>query len=104
MSDLDREKFDAYMRDWRGIKDPCPRCRGFGVRTYGSTSTWHGGIGGAAMTQGVCDGCWGSGDQNRPWVSLRRVEALERLRNAVVARADEITLRRMADEVGKRDI
>ena len=44
---------------------------------YGSTATWHGGIGGAAMTWGICDYCWGSGDVNRPWADQRKLKADE---------------------------
>lgn len=42
---------------------------------YGSTATWHGGVGGASITNGVCDKCWGSGDADQPWPSHRRFEA-----------------------------
>jgi hypothetical protein len=49
----------------------CTECMGMGVKVYGSTATWHGGIGGQAMTSGICDKCWGSGDRNRPWLNLR---------------------------------
>lgn len=50
---------------------PCPKCRGLGVRAYGTTATWRGGIGGAAITSDVCDACWGSGSADRPWRSWR---------------------------------
>lgn len=58
--------------DWRGInpENACQECGGSGVKTYGSTSTWRGGIGGCAMTDDVCDKCWGSGSVN-PWPSHR---------------------------------
>ena len=62
----------ARFLAWRGIEgDPCPRCHGSGIRTYGSNSTWRGGLGGAMMSSDVCDGCWGSGDSANPWVNLR---------------------------------
>lgn len=57
---------------WRGVRNPCTKCNGKGSIMYGSTATWRGGIGGAAMTRGVCDGCWGSGDADRPWQDLRK--------------------------------
>jgi hypothetical protein len=61
--------------DLRSIGDyPCKLCTGTGVRTYGSTATWRGGIGGQAMTPGVCDCCWGSGDAERPWINLRELK------------------------------
>lgn len=41
--------------------------------TYGSTATWRGGMGGAAMTRDVCDQCWGSGDKHEPWTDLRKL-------------------------------
>lgn len=62
----------------RDVRSPCPACTGFGVVVYGSTATWRGGIGGASMTAGVCDKCWGSGDRDRPWPSHRHFEALKR--------------------------
>ena len=55
----------------------CKRCGGWGVYTYGSTSTWHGGIGGQALTMGVCDACWGSGNEQRPWPSHREITRLK---------------------------
>lgn len=60
---------------WRGLRpeDACLACRGTGAIQYGSTSTWRGGMGGAAMTRDVCDQCWGSGDRHEPWVDLRRL-------------------------------
>lgn len=60
----------------RGIETPCRRCSGLGVIGYGSTATWHGGIGGQMMTNDVCCKCWGSGDEHRPWTSWREVKAL----------------------------
>lgn len=61
--------------DWRGIEKPCDRCGGAGVRAYGSTATWHGGVGGQMITSAVCDKCWGSGDEVA-WVSHREVSVL----------------------------
>lgn len=60
---------------WRGIEQACQKCGGAGSRTYGSTATWRGGIGGAAMTDDVCDKCWGSGDANKSWTNLRTLDA-----------------------------
>ncbi len=65
------------LLQWRNIKTPCPICRGAGGYWYGSTSTWRGGIGGAAMTWGVCDTCWGSGDEHHHWMDLRKLQATE---------------------------
>lgn len=58
----------------RGVRSPCFMCRGLGTRYYPSTSTWRGGMGAAALTSDVCDKCWGSGDQDRPWLDLRKLE------------------------------
>lgn len=68
MSDTD---FFEWLWSIRNIRTPCARCHGLGCYLYGSTSTWRGGIGGAAMTRGVCDACWGSGDAARHGEDLR---------------------------------
>lgn len=67
---------------WRGVQDACPTCEGRGSRLYASTSEWRGGIGGCAITRGVCDDCWGSGDVGRPWTDLRLMEAEQDVRVA----------------------
>ncbi len=74
-----REQEPDRMLDWRGI-DPvddlvCTRCGGSGVTAYGSTSTWRGGAGGQTITRGVCDRCWGSGIEDRPWTNLHKVDS-----------------------------
>ena len=63
----------AMMLEWRGVEHGCEclACGGAGVRSYPSTSTWRGGIGGQAFTTDVCDKCWGSGDRNNAWPSHR---------------------------------
>ena len=58
------------------IHNLCSACGGRGKRMYGSTSTWRGGIAGQAMTLGICDKCWGSGDADRPWLNLRILEQI----------------------------
>jgi hypothetical protein len=65
------------LLNWRGIPPDqyCERCSGSGYIVYGSTATWRGGIGGAAMTNDVCNACWGSGNRHRPWANLKRVSA-----------------------------
>jgi len=58
----------------RGIdyeEDVCTKCSGWGVKAYGQTCTWHGGVGGNVITSDVCDECWGSGNKNRKWTNLR---------------------------------
>jgi len=67
------EEFIEQCLLWRGI-DPgyeCKACGGSGTRAYGSTSTWRGGAGGQMITSDVCDRCWGSGQEGRPWPSHR---------------------------------
>ena len=63
---------------WRGIEQEngdiiCEKCGGAGVRTYSSSATWRGGIGGQTITTDICDKCWGSGKENKPWINLRRI-------------------------------
>jgi hypothetical protein len=72
------EELYRWMCDMRGIEEPCKECGGFGVTTYGSTSTWRGGAGGQMLTSGVCDKCWGSGDAHRKWPSHRAAQNNER--------------------------
>lgn len=74
MSYPDKDAWES-MCDIRGVETPCSKCHGYGVRLYGSTSTWRGGIGGQALTKGICDSCWGSGDANSPWLDLRKLQA-----------------------------
>ncbi len=57
----------------RDIETPCTRCGGFGRRAYSDTSTWRGGFGGQIVTGGVCDHCWGSGDELKPGANLREL-------------------------------
>jgi hypothetical protein len=64
---------EEYL-DWRLIQDPCEECGGTGKKTYGSTATFWGGIGGQAMTTSVCDHCWGSGDKYKPWKSWKLID------------------------------
>lgn len=73
---MTKEEHNLFLM-WRNI-DPehdvvCSECGGSGVRVYGSTSTWSGGIGGSTMTPDVCDKCWGSGHEDRPWVNLKKL-------------------------------
>ena len=85
MIEMTEEEFRLRMLDWRGVEDPCLKCNGSGVRAYGSTSTWRGGVGGCAITSDVCDTCWGSGDRYRAWCNLRRLRDEEGKRIAEAA-------------------
>lgn len=62
---------------WRGVDAPCKECNGSGMKVYGSTATWLGGIGGCAMTNDVCDHCWGTGDEHRHGFNLRAIARRE---------------------------
>jgi hypothetical protein len=79
--EVERLKARTYagLLAWRGLDGAdtvCTTCDGSGVRAYGSTSTWLGGIGGSMITSDVCDRCWGSGNAQRPWTSHREILAL----------------------------
>lgn len=72
------EKYNQKIAEyhaWRGIAYPCEECQGTGKKTYGSTATFWGGIGGAAMTTSVCDKCWGSGEKHQPWKSWKLIRS-----------------------------
>lgn len=86
-------KFEQFL-DWRGIEvgEQCDRCQGAGSYMYSSTATWMGGIGGQAMTVGVCDKCWGSGKKNSPWTNLRDVMQIRREIAALKDERDECAL------------
>ena len=66
-AEAEQEEIDLYSAflAWRGI-DPaevCPECSGAGSRAYANTTAWRGGIGGQTVTGGICDHCWGSGNE-----------------------------------------
>ena len=80
----DRSLQDELL-DWRGVDDPCPACKGSGVKHYANTSTWRHSMGGASMTLDVCDICWGTGDVHRIGVDLRKQRDEEAVRVAEAA-------------------
>lgn len=51
----------------------CRHCQGQGRRAYASTAGWRGGIGGQAITDDVCDRCWGTGRSDQTGPDLRRM-------------------------------
>lgn len=53
----------------------CKKCSGRGRRAYASTATWRGGIGGQAITEDVCDSCWGTGRIDRKGFDIRKFGA-----------------------------
>lgn len=75
IAELEAHRDGEYERlmDWRGLEPgyECRKCGGAGVRAYGDTATWRGGIGGQMITSDVCDGCWGSGSASCRWPSHR---------------------------------
>lgn len=82
-----RERMYDEMLLWRGINremgdKPCPACGGAGIRAYGDTSAWGGGVGGQMITSDICDKCWGSGRADRPWVNLRKLSRKIEMDNA----------------------
>jgi len=84
-----REVSEWYQRMLQlrniNVDSVCVICHGYGTRVYSNTSTWRGGIGGQAMTTGICDQCWGSGDREHPWTDLRTLN--ERTNEQVAERA-----------------
>lgn len=85
-----KDRYDDYCMSWRGLDREadkvCVKCGGSGQRIYGSTATWRGGIGGQAMTRGVCDRCWGSGDESLPWPSWRERDVEKQARASAESR------------------
>ena len=71
------QDFQGRLAEWRGVEvaELCKKCGGLGQAGYSDTSTWHGGMGGQAMTSDVCDKCWGSGIAKRPGADLRAMGA-----------------------------
>ncbi|VVB53302.1 Uncharacterised protein [uncultured archaeon] len=73
MNKLSRQELLDTLMAMKDIDVLCPKCQGWGSKTYSSTATWRGGIGGQVMTTDVCDKCWGSGDATKPWTDLRKL-------------------------------
>jgi hypothetical protein len=65
--DMLREYVPSSRRDFLQAGDECPTCQGSGYVYYSDTSTWRGGIGGQVFTHDVCNHCWGSGSDSKPW-------------------------------------
>jgi hypothetical protein len=88
--ELKRQNFINDAVEWRGVEPQhaCPSCQGSGVKAYATTATWSGGIGGCAITNDVCDQCWGSGDQYNKWADLRLLRGIKRRAEVAEAKAD----------------
>ena len=74
---LSSEELWQVCLEWRGInkEDACGDCGGSGVKTYANTATWHShSIVGQALTDDVCNICWGSGNKNKPWTNLSKLQ------------------------------
>jgi DnaJ-class molecular chaperone len=67
------ERYGSTLR-YIEPEDQCRECGGSGIKTYGDTTTWRRGIGGQSMTSDVCDKCWGSGEDGKPWPSRRAMK------------------------------
>ena len=74
MKDAQKEVYELLL-SYRGLEpdDVCRACSGFGRRSYGSTSTWRGGIGGQMLTADVCNKCWGTGSKTRKGADLKKI-------------------------------
>ena len=71
------ERLLALARRSAGVA--CEACGGYGHRTYANTSTWgRSGISGRALTEDVCDSCWGTGRADRKGADLRKLKQLQR--------------------------
>lgn len=58
----------------------CPKCEGAGEYYYPNTTTWRsrpGMLAGQTFTWGICDLCWGTGDEKNPGENLREKESLQ---------------------------
>ena len=55
----------------------CKTCAGAGKRYYSNTSVWRGGMGGASITEGICDACWGTGRTDVTGPDQREILARE---------------------------
>lgn len=69
------ERLYAMCLEWRGIEpeNACGDCLGSGYKAYGNTATYRrASIAGQAITNDVCDRCWGSGDRTKPWPARPR--------------------------------
>jgi DnaJ-class molecular chaperone len=66
-----KSEVDELLSRFEG--EVCPECGGNGRKVYASTSTFMGGIGGAAMTDDWCDKCWGTGRSDRAGPNLKEM-------------------------------
>lgn len=81
------ERLLAVARSLKGVA--CKTCGGIGHRAYGNTATWSGGFGGQAITEGVCDSCWGTGRTDQTGANLRKIRGEHmRLRLLLSSAAD----------------
>ncbi len=74
--DLSSEELHKILLEWRYIEpeNACRDCTGSGKKTYANTATWtRAGIAGQTLTVDICDRCWGSGDEKKPWINLRKL-------------------------------
>ena len=89
---MDKLTYAAFL-EWRHLEesDVCETCGGSGVKCYGSTATWTGGIGGQVITSSVCDACWGSGSKSHPGANLRQIRGLREQQDDLLAALEALT-------------
>ena len=105
-----REHMYDTMLQWRGIErengdEPCRGCNGSGVRAYGNTTTWRGGVGGQVITSDVCDKCWGSGNSENVWVNLKSIARISRKEAELVDVCGQLRaeVERLRDQVNAKN-
>ncbi len=71
---MNKKCYNKFLQ-WRNLtkEEVCQTCNGSGIRTYGNTTTFHGGIGGQAITVDICDSCWGTGSKINKGVNLKKL-------------------------------
>lgn len=103
--EAERDQLKAYYRgalvpaEVFGPDDVCDKCHGWGFYAYPSTAVWTGGIGGQAITNGVCDVCWGSGQKSRKGADLRKLYAERK-----ALKAENERLREALNKIGYEPI
>ena len=87
---MDNEEFYERFLQYRAIGVPCKKCSGVGKITYGNTSTFMHGLGGQAITNDVCDHCWGTGDEQDKGRDVRALFLELRDKNSQIERLKSV--------------
>jgi len=72
-----RARVRELERDLEKRGSRCERCKGTARLLYGNTSTWRHSMGGASITEGICEACWGTGRSDITGPDLRAIDAHE---------------------------